>query len=607
MGDQPPGSTKPDDTQGQPGEDMPAIDRWLAQQPREDGVLTFNLRATQEILTEETRSERQPKDDDISIDCLHHVAGFQVTDEENWSVANPILPCHHQNSKGDYGQPSSNAHDTSQSEDVFVHQQQEHLRHVLVSSSRQETLEQPFDQASMPSAPPETADYSETSYGTIQQNNEIDQWLDTPDATCIHEITCDRRRALQQLCGEVQGLSTFVNASKSLQPFAPELSEFNSNLYPSHGYSVDGTSVIHTPGNFGHLGTNQPRGCTPPHHPNPIPSTQFSAYPSLIEPWRYCSTTIPSYSSDTHSRAMDEVSSEMTFSTTPTTNISLNRNNFWPLNLEPAQSLHSNMANTTRPASDTLETQSHGGRCPAHDATKRTRPGQYSTNGRKSKRRRVCKTDEDGNDVHTYNCPFYLQNPSDYGEGNWELCAKRRWRTYQRMREHLLRKHIRPVILCEKCFEEFEDGDSLRTHSESQCERKAHSPYLSTEQQSQLQTRIKGGMKEAEKMEQMYQIFSINGDFPSSERSREIGLEISLRSTIAASLIPPGDIERITNDTLQAIQRVKSRSADRIEHERKPQGYDEFENALAVSSGITEHALADIEHNGDDQFVHLEN
>lgn len=147
----------------------------------------------------------------------------------------------------------------------------------------------------------------------------------------------------------------------------------------------------------------------------------------------------------------------------------------------------------------------------------------------------MCKTDEDGHDLDAYHCPFYLQNPSDYGEGNWEICAKRRWKSYQRMRlayhhlpasvsitpntnsrrEHLLRKHLLPAILCEKCFEEFEDGDSLREHCESQCERKVHSPYLSTEQQSQLQTRIKGGMKEAEKMEQMYQTFSINGAFPS--------------------------------------------------------------------------------------------
>ncbi|KAL6696352.1 hypothetical protein J3F84DRAFT_408188 [Trichoderma pleuroticola] len=531
MGDQPPSSATPDDSQGQPGEDTPAIDRWLAQQPREDGVpFTFEWRGTQ-ILTEETRLEGQPKDDDISVDCLPHVTGFQVTDEENWSSANRIPPCRHQNSKGDCGQPSSNAHDTSQSDDVFIHQQQEHLRHGLFSSSGREILEQPFNQAPMPSGPPETADYSRTSYGAIQQNNEVDQWLDTPNATCIDEITSDRRRALLQLFGKVQQeLSTIDSTSGSQQPFASENSEFNSNLYPPHGYSVDGTSVTHTTGNFGRLGTNQPRGCTPPRQPNPIPC-QFSAYPSLIEAWRYGSTTIPSYSSGTPSRAMDE-------------------------------------ANVTKPASDNLETQSHGSGCPAHHATRRIRPGQDSTSGRKSKRRRVCKTDEDGNDVHAYNCPFYLQNPSDYGEGNWELCAKSRWKTYQRMREHLLRKHIRPATLCEKCFEEFEDGDSLREHFESQCEIKAHSPYLSTEQQSQLQTRIKGGMKEAEKMEQMYQIFSIDGAFPSPERSRQIRLEVSLRSTIAASLLPPGDIERITNDTLQAIQRARSTVG--TEHEHNP-------------------------------------
>lgn len=63
---------------------------------------------------------------------------------------------------------------------------------------------------------------------------------------------------------------------------------------------------------------------------------------------------------------------------------------------------------------------------------------------------------------------------------------------------------------------------------------------------------------------------------------------MSLRSLIATSLIPPRDIERITNDTLQAIQ--SARSTVGIELEHNPQGCDGFENALAVSSDITEHA-----------------
>jgi hypothetical protein len=78
-----------------------------------------------------------------------------------------------------------------------------------------------------------------------------------------------------------------------------------------------------------------------------------------------------------------------------------------------------------------------------------------------------------------------------------------------------------------------------------------------------------------------------------------------LRSAIAASLISPGDIERITNDTLQAIQRARSTVG--IELEYNPPGCDGFENALAVSSDITEHAPADIEHNGDSRFLHLGN
>ncbi|KAL7953300.1 hypothetical protein V8C34DRAFT_61521 [Trichoderma compactum] len=571
MDDQPPGSMRPDDSQCQPREDRPALGRWLAQQPREDGVpFTFEWRETQEILTEETRSEGQANDDDISVDCLGHVSGCQVTDGRNWSLANHIPPYPHESIKGDYGQSSSNALDTSQSENAFARQKQEYLMHMPLLIPRYETLEQPFNQASNPSGLQQTTDYSGTSYGAIQQSTGVDQWLNTPDTTLINEITFDRRRALLQLHDMVhQELSTIDSASGSQQPSATEHPVFNSNLYSSHGCSVDGTSVTHTTDSSSRLDTNHPgRYDTPPHRPGLIPP--HSSTTSLLEPLRYGCTTTPSYSFDTHSRALDEVSSEMTFSTTPTTNGSLHRNNFVPYNIEPTHVLHLNLANIAKPASGSLETQYHGSEKPAHHSTKRTRPGRYGTSGRKSKKRRNCNTNEDEHDIHAYNCPFYLQNPSDYGEGNWELCAKGRWRTYQRMREHLLRKHMRPAILCVKCFEEFEEDDRLQEHLESQCKRKSHSPYLSTEQQSQLQTRIKGGMKEAEKLEQMYNNFSINGAFPSPERSRQIRLEMGIRSAIALSLIPPGDIERIANDTLQAIQRASS--TVRIEHEHNLQG-----------------------------------
>ncbi|KAL6833572.1 hypothetical protein J3E69DRAFT_324446 [Trichoderma sp. SZMC 28015] len=605
MPDQPSSSPTPDDIQGQPREDASAMDRWLAQHPRQDGVLTVNLRATQGTFTEGTRSGGQARDDDISVDSNHNVAGYQVTSEKNSPLENRIPPYQHQNTQGDCGQPSSNAHDTSQPENFLEHQHQEHLIPVLLPFPGQETWGQPFDQVSMPLGLPGTSDYSRTSYGAIQLNNEVYQLSDPPDPTFFQGITYDRRCALQQLYGEVQQeLSTFGNASRSLQPFAPEHWEFNSYLYPFQGYSVDGTSVTHTTGNFGRLGTNQPRGCTPPHHLN-LPLSQLSTYPSLIEPWRSGSMTTPSYPSDTHSRAMDEVFSEMTLSTAPTTDISLPHNNSRPYNLDTAHVLHSNPANHGKPISDSSEAQKQGTEGPTKQATRRITPRQYVETGRIAKTRRVVKTDGDGHNVYAYSCPFYLKNSLDYWEGKWGICAKNHWTNYQRMREHLFRKHKRPVILCENCFEGFKDDDSLREHIESQCERKAHSPYLSTEQQSQLEQRIKGGMKEAEKMEQMYRIFSINGAFLSPERSRQIRLKMEIRSALAAYLIPPGDIERITNDALQVIQRASS--TVRIELEHNPQGCDGFENALAVSSGITEHAPTDIEHNGDNRLLHLGN
>ncbi|KAL5088558.1 hypothetical protein Trisim1_006514 [Trichoderma cf. simile WF8] len=355
MGDQPPSSARLGDTQGQPREDKsredrpledrpredrPALGRWLAQQPREDNVpFTFEWRETQEILTEETRSEEQAKDDDISFDCLRHVSGCQATDE------NRIPPCDHQNTKGDSDQPSSGAHNASQSETVFAHQQQEHLSHVLFSSPGQEALEQPFNQAFVPSGLLDTADSSGTSDGAIQQNIEVDQWLGIPDTTLIREITNDRRRALLQLCGKVhQELSTIDSTSGSHQPVVTEHPVFKANLYSSHGYAVDGMSLSHTTESFSRLDTNHPKSCTSPHYPGLVPS-HFSTNLSPTEPLRYGCTTTPGYSSDTHSRDMDEVSSEMTFSTNPTTNMSLNRNNFWRFNLEPAQALHSNMVN----------------------------------------------------------------------------------------------------------------------------------------------------------------------------------------------------------------------------------------------------------------------
>ncbi|KKP05802.1 hypothetical protein THAR02_02086 [Trichoderma harzianum] len=345
MNDQHPSSTKPPDIQCQPREGKLALGRWLAQDPKDDGV-PYAWRETQETLTEETRSEGQAKDNDISVDCLHHVASYQAADEKNWSLASCFSPYHHQNTKGDCGQPSSNAHDTIESEDIFVHQQQEHLRTVLFPFSRQETCEQPFTQASMPSDPPGTADYSGTSYGAIQQNNEDDQWLDTPDATCIHGIISDRRRALLQHLGMLQPeLSTIESPFASQQPFAPEHWVFNSDLHASPGYSMDGTFPTQTTEScFSRLDTNQSGGYTLPRHLVLVPS-HSPENPSLKKQWGYGSPTIPSYSSDTHSRAMDDESSEMTFSTAPTTNKSFHRNNFGSYNLEPAQMLLSNMVN----------------------------------------------------------------------------------------------------------------------------------------------------------------------------------------------------------------------------------------------------------------------
>lgn len=341
MRDQRSSSPTPDDSQDQPREDAPSINRWLAQPPREDGVpFTFNLRETHGIFTEEIRSGGQDEDDDISVDYL----GCQDTNEKNWSLANHIPPYHHQNTKGDSGQPHSTAHDTSQSENSFAHQQQGNLRHGLFSSSGKETLEQPFGQASLD--PPETAGFPGNSYGGIQQNNEVDQWLDTPDATCFHNITYDRRRALLQLYGKVQQeLSTIDSASGSQQPFAPGSSELDSNLYPWHGYSVNSTSVTQTTESFSRLGTSHPRRYyNPPHHPGLIPLHSSTNRP-FLEPLRHGCTTTPSYSSDTHSRAMDEVSSEMTIPTTPTTNRTLYHNNFVPYNFDPTHVAHLNPVN----------------------------------------------------------------------------------------------------------------------------------------------------------------------------------------------------------------------------------------------------------------------
>lgn len=326
----------------QPKEDKLKLDRWPAQDPEDDSVLTVNLRQTQGALTKGTRSGGQAKDDDIPVDFIHHVAGWPVTGENNWSLANRIPPYHHQNTQRDCGQQSSNTHDTKQPENLLSYQQQEHPIHVPLSSAGQETLGQPFNQSSMPSDPPGTADYSGTSYGAIQQNLEDDQWLNTTDTTCIHEIIPDRRRTLLQHLGMLQHeLSTIESSFANQQPFAPARSIFNSNLYSSHGYSADSTSITHAARSFGHLDINQPRGYISPHHPNLIPS-QLSAYSPLMEPWRYRSNTIPSYSSDTHSRAVDDVSSEMTFSTAPTSNSSLYRSDFGSYNLNPAQVLLSN-------------------------------------------------------------------------------------------------------------------------------------------------------------------------------------------------------------------------------------------------------------------------
>ncbi|KAL6868608.1 hypothetical protein J3F83DRAFT_705060 [Trichoderma novae-zelandiae] len=81
------------------------------------------------------------------------------------------------------------------------------------------------------------------------------------------------------------------------------------------------------------------------------------------------------------------------------------------------------------------------------------------------------------------------------------------------------RKHRRPSHLCEQCFADFKDDASLQRHIESQCAAISDTPYLSQDQQKQLdRLRISEGWRgrpEAEKWEQMYCVIFPGEDVPS--------------------------------------------------------------------------------------------
>ncbi|UKZ51758.1 hypothetical protein TrVGV298_005522 [Trichoderma virens] len=298
-------------------------------------------------------------------------------------------------------------------------------------------------------------------------------------------------------------------------------------------------------------------------HPPSVPFSSSKAL-SITGGRKHGCTTTASYLSGP--RSVDEVFSHKSFSTTHT-------------NLRSEQNgalcnFGSKQVNTAEPNAGNQTIQ----RCSS--GRKRSRQIEKSRTGSKSRRVDEMDEDEDASG-RSYSCPFYLRSPADYGEGKWELCANGGWPSYHRVREHLLRKHIQPTIVCDRCFEDFKDDVGLKKHDASICEKKEHSPYLNKNQQREIEAPIKRGMREAEKLEHMCRRI-----FPDEVilNPNINHLELRLRSVIASFLdasftdgFRQQTVQHIMDVTLQEIRNVSYTAGAKQVHNH--QRCDGVENA----------------------------
>ncbi|KAF2432132.1 hypothetical protein EJ08DRAFT_586146, partial [Tothia fuscella] len=107
-------------------------------------------------------------------------------------------------------------------------------------------------------------------------------------------------------------------------------------------------------------------------------------------------------------------------------------------------------------------------------------------------------------------CPFYKRSPGS--NKRWPSCAGPGWNSVHRVKEHVYRRHARP-ILCSRCYQEFESEEALAMHSRS----KSPCPIVEVEppeldgytkdQEKRMRSRKRPpGVTEQDRWVEMYQV-----------------------------------------------------------------------------------------------------
>ncbi|KAF5520504.1 hypothetical protein CGCA056_v008340 [Colletotrichum aenigma] len=135
-----------------------------------------------------------------------------------------------------------------------------------------------------------------------------------------------------------------------------------------------------------------------------------------------------------------------------------------------------------------------------------------SGDGDEQKRPRLTSS---STEVSRLACPYFKKTPQRYCTSKWRSCPGPGWETVHRVKEHLYRCHMLPII-CPRCQITFETDEERNEHLQMDdiCPKKSKPDLygIDSKQEKLLHSRKKGGknMSEADKWRDVYLILFPN-------------------------------------------------------------------------------------------------
>ncbi|KAK1851388.1 hypothetical protein CCHR01_05965 [Colletotrichum chrysophilum] len=135
-----------------------------------------------------------------------------------------------------------------------------------------------------------------------------------------------------------------------------------------------------------------------------------------------------------------------------------------------------------------------------------------SGDGDEQKRPRLTSS---STEVSRLACPYFKKTPQRYCTSKWRSCPGPGWETVHRVKEHLYRCHMLPII-CPRCQITFETDEERNEHLQMDdiCPKKSKPDLygIDSKQEKLLRSRKKGGknMSEADKWRDVYLILFPN-------------------------------------------------------------------------------------------------